>query len=98
MSKDDGSTDLDASDPTWEGDIKKLFTQGDIGCMRSAGSKFDLANYDDVKRKAVAILKRLKSDDPDRRMPLGAPKWPDAWIETFERWVNTGCKPGGASS
>ncbi len=98
MSKDDGRGDPSANDPTWEEDIKGLFTQLDIGCMRSAGSKFDLANYDDVKRKAPAILGRLRSVNPNLRMPLGAPAWPEAWTTMFERWMQAGYPRGGVPS
>ena len=76
--------------PTWEDDIKGLFNDGDVACMKRRG--LDLSNYQDVKTNARAILTTLESGS----MPPGSP-WPQDWIDTFKLWVDNGAPEGGDS-
>jgi hypothetical protein len=46
---------------------------------------FDLWSYDDVSRHADAILARVRAGN----MPCDG-RWPDAKVEVFQRWVETG--------
>ena len=78
-------TDAIGSAPTFEGDIKPLFREGDRASMLSA---FDLWSYADVKSHAAAIGERLK----DGSMPCDG-AWPAAKIEVFQRWTGTGMQP-----
>ena len=83
----DGGGGEVVENPTWEIDIKVLFTPTDIACMKNNGSQFDLSNYDDVARKADDILAAVSSGF----MPTGNDRnWPPEWVTTFENWINTG--------
>lgn len=80
---------------TWEDDIKHYFTQLDVGCMRAKQpNPFDLADYEAVKRKASAILSRLKlrvnQPDSEFGMPKGGRAWPPDKIANFEAWIAAG--------
>jgi hypothetical protein len=48
-------------------------------------SAFDLWSHDDVSQHAGAILARLR----DGSMPCDG-AWPEAQVELFERWVDSG--------
>ncbi|HEU4389017.1 MAG TPA: hypothetical protein VFV34_14550 [Blastocatellia bacterium] len=69
---------------TWEDDVKGLFTQGDIGCMRS--HSLDLSDYDDVKLNADDILYMVKSG----KMPKGGRPWSQEMCDTFQQWKSLG--------
>jgi hypothetical protein len=73
-----------SEDPSvgFEDDIKPLFRELDRRSMRSA---FDLWSYDDVTRHSGAIVARLRSGT----MPCDG-AWPDAQVDTFQRWIDTG--------
>ncbi|KAI7772237.1 hypothetical protein LZL87_007598 [Fusarium oxysporum] len=59
-----------------------------IGEMQYWG-KWDLSNYDDVKKRAVGIYKHLRSQAmPITRNPDHY--WPEAALEVFRNWVNHG--------
>ncbi|KAL5590420.1 hypothetical protein FOBRF1_013977 [Fusarium oxysporum] len=59
-----------------------------IGEMQYWG-KWDLSNYDDVKKRAVGIYKHLRSQAmPVTRNPDHY--WPEAALEVFRNWVNHG--------
>jgi CDGSH-type Zn-finger protein/truncated hemoglobin YjbI len=62
--------------------IKGLFRRGDRQSMLFA---FDLWSYDDVSRHADAISERLQAGT----MPCDG-AWPEAKIDVFRRWINTG--------
>jgi hypothetical protein len=66
----------------FETDIKPLFRERDRESMLSA---FDLWSHDDVSQHAGAILARLR----DGSMPCDG-AWPEAQVELFERWVDSG--------
>ena len=76
--------------PTWEANIKGLFNDGDIACMKRRG--LDLSNYQDVRVNAQSILDTISSGF----MPPGNP-WPESWVETFKRWIEIGAPRGGES-
>ncbi len=67
---------------SFDADIKPLFRELDRNSMRGA---FDLWSYDDVSANADAILGRLG----DGTMPCDA-AWPDAQVDAFTRWVESG--------
>jgi hypothetical protein len=72
---------------TWENDIRELFTQLDVGCMRARGKGLDLSDYESVKTFKDDILGRVKSGS----MPKGGPRWTDEKVALFETWMNDGC-------
>ena len=78
---------------SFEIDIRPLFTQRDIQGMSKA---FNLANYDDVKTHAGAILDRIRGIG-GAVMPPPPPKgegpWPQSRIDLFAKWVSDGCQP-----
>ncbi len=82
---DSGGGSVDS--PTWENDIKGLFNDGDVACMKRRG--LDLSNYQDVKVNAQNILDAVSSGF----MPPGNP-WPQSWIDIFKRWVEIGTPQG----
>jgi CDGSH-type Zn-finger protein/truncated hemoglobin YjbI len=67
---------------SFESHIKPLFRSRDKQSMSFA---FDLWSYDDVSRHADAILARVRAGN----MPCDG-RWPDAKVEVFQRWVQTG--------
>ena len=77
---------------SYEKDIKPMFTQMDQNHMKTRGSKFDLWSYADVKRKASAILTRVKNGS----MPppsSGEKRWTDDMVNKFQQWINEGYPP-----
>ena len=65
--------------------IKPLFRQRDRQSMSFA---FDLWSFADVSSRAAEILSRLR----DGSMPCDG-AWPDAKIELFQQWADTGMEP-----
>jgi hypothetical protein len=65
--------------------IRPLFRAKDKGSM---SSHFDLWSHGDVSQHADAILSRLRAGS----MPCDGP-WPDADVDTFQRWMETGKAP-----
>ncbi|MCB0379561.1 MAG: hypothetical protein KDD33_13800 [Bdellovibrionales bacterium] len=47
-------------------------------------------NYDLVKASAFAMLERMESPNPSRRMPLGAPALTEDKLAMFRAWLNAG--------
>ena len=79
------------SDPiSFAKDIRPLFSPIDVAHMSGA---FDLSNYDDVRRNAGQILRRLKGEGGDVMPPPPAGPWPDSRIALFESWINGGLQP-----
>ncbi len=66
----------------YEKHIRHLFRDGDRGSMSFA---FDLWAYEDVRGHAPEILERVRNGS----MPCDG-AWPEEWITTFARWVQTG--------
>jgi hypothetical protein len=72
----------DAAVPSFERDIRPLFTERDRVAMRWA---FDLGEVASVRQHAEAILKQVAAG----RMPCDAP-WPAERVALFRRWVEAG--------
>ncbi len=66
--------------------IRSLFRSNDIETMKPMG--IDLSSYEDVKKKAQAIYRRLSAKD----MPCDGP-WSDQSIQKFKEWMDSGMKP-----
>lgn len=74
--------------PTWYGEISRMFTQTDIDHMLAIG--LDLRTYDTVKASASQIYSQVATG----RMPPGAP-WSQGQVQTFLNWM-TNNYPKGA--
>ena len=75
--------------PSFSNHISLMFRSIDT---RHMAFRFDLADYDEVKRFSEDILKSLKGLEGRRVMPPiedGGP-WPEEWIALFERWITEG--------
>jgi hypothetical protein len=70
---------------TWEDDIKDLFTQLDIGCMRARGT-VDLSSYESVKKLFNPIFIRVENGS----MPKGGPAWPKEKVDLLKKWKEAG--------
>ncbi len=82
--------DKEVSNPTYMADIRHFFTPGDKKCM--AGFGIDLATYHGVVFNALRIFFKVR----DGEMPLGAPPWSTARVETFYNWMKNGYERGFA--
>ncbi len=72
-------------------DIRPLFRDVDIQHM----SWFcDLSKYEDVRDNADDILDRITQTGPKMMPPAndGGP-WPQAQIDLFRQWKDSGCAP-----
>lgn len=77
--------------PTWYGDIQKMFTSADIGCMQATmGNAFNLGSYQFVEEHSSQIYQVVASG----YMPKGGPAWPQVWVDTFRAWVAGGYQEG----
>jgi hypothetical protein len=65
-------------------DILPLFRPKDIDHMRRLGT--NLANYDEVRRNAEAVARRVSSAGPRRMPPPPDQRWTAVQIALFERW------------
>ena len=81
------TNDRAGSPITYENDIRPLFRMFDISSMKREGG-FDLSKYDDVKREAENIYRRLA----DKTMLCDRP-WSDDNIALFRTWIDTGLQP-----
>ena len=72
----------DAAVPSFERDIRPLFTERDRAAMRWA---FDLGEVASVRQHAEAILDQVAAG----RMPCDA-AWPPESVALFRRWVLAG--------
>jgi hypothetical protein len=70
---------------TWDDNIKKFFTQGDVGCMGARGLNLD--DYEDVKNNKDEILDRVS----DGSMPEGGPPWSQEKVKAFSDWMADCC-------
>lgn len=68
-------------------DIRPLFRDKDVQKMKGI-SGLDLADYDQVRRRAPAIHARLA----DGTMPCDRP-WSADDIDTFKAWMDAGAMP-----
>ncbi|MGA7220961.1 MAG: hypothetical protein WBX38_21780 [Candidatus Sulfotelmatobacter sp.] len=69
-------------------DIKPLFTQSQRDCMLQR-RKWDLFDYETVKKKARAIYAAVA----DGSMPQDGPRWPDDQVALFKQWMDEGYQP-----
>lgn len=76
---------MEASTPSYEGDIKPLFRAEDRSAMTFL---FDLWAYDDVKANAADILAATETGE----MPCDG-RWPRERVELLRRWIDGGCQP-----
>ena len=79
-----GAIEIPNADETlsFETNVKPMFRERDRQSMQFA---FDLWSYDDVSRSADAILDRLQAGT----MPCDG-GWPQAQIDLFQRWAESG--------
>ena len=80
-----------ASNPTWYGEIRYMFTKTDIAHMLPHG--INLGDYLTVKSHAISIFGQISAG----RMPPGNP-WPADWQTTFSNWISNGYLQGTAST
>jgi hypothetical protein len=70
-------------------DIKPLFSQSQRDCMLQR-RKWDLFDYDAVKKKARAIYVAVQ----DGSMPQPPEtRWPEDRVALFKKWMDEGCQP-----
>lgn len=83
---------------SFKGNIKSLFSPGDISCMKAYGVKLDdYAWMSDASgghgfpdhSHARDVLARLRGTQQPR-MPKGGPYWSDQRIKLFEQWMTDG--------
>jgi hypothetical protein len=70
---------------SFETDIKPLFREQDRSSMLS---RFDLWNYEDVKKHSFAIVAAVSAGT----MPCDGP-WTKEQVDTINRWVAAGTPP-----
>lgn len=73
---------MEHSEISFEQEIKPLFRERDRQAIDYA---FDLADYQDVRDNASAILEQVETG----RMPCDTP-WSDEQIDLFRRWIEAG--------
>lgn len=77
----------------WTDDIKQMFTQMDIDCMKPRG--VDLSSYQSTNTNATGIYVRVESGS----MPLpssGEERWSTEKVNLFGCWIKQG-KPENPS-
>jgi len=67
-------------------DIRPLFRDGDIACMKGAGVALGDAAWMCVPANAQLVYGAVTAG----KMPPDAP-WPAARIELFKQWMDAGC-------
>lgn len=67
-------------------DILPLFRDIDIEGMKPNG--IDLSSYENVKKRATHMYRRLSA----REMPCDEP-WSDSHLQTFKDWIESGMRP-----
>jgi hypothetical protein len=74
--------------------IRPLFSSIDIAHMSGI---FDLRNYDDVRKNAPQILRRLRGQDgpvmPPASADASSAPWSEDKIALFESWIDRGLQP-----
>jgi hypothetical protein len=75
-------------------DIRPLFSAIDVAHMSGA---FDLSKYDDVRKSAQQILRRLKGEGgavmPPPPAQGGSGPWAAEKIALFQSWIDGGFQP-----
>jgi photosystem II stability/assembly factor-like uncharacterized protein len=85
------TTIMNTQTPTWESNIKGLFNDADIACMKRRG--LDLSSFQDVKANAQGILDAVSRGF----MPPGN-RWPASSVATFKQWIDAGAPKGDTPS
>lgn len=67
---------------SFQKDIRPLFRMKDVNSMRS---RFDLSNYNDVKKYSNDIYRVVK----EGKMPCDV-KWDSDKVALFKKWIDTG--------
>jgi CDGSH-type Zn-finger protein/truncated hemoglobin YjbI/ferredoxin len=75
----------DGEPVSFDAHVRTLFRARDRQSMKFA---FDLWSYDDVRTHASAILEQVRTGS----MPCDG-AWDSTWVQTFERWAQTGMAP-----
>ncbi|HEY1426465.1 MAG TPA: tyrosinase family protein [Caulobacteraceae bacterium] len=78
------------ANPTYLGNIRGFFDDGEIACMNQQG--IDLSSYDSVRHHATDIYEQTKAGN----MPMGRTPWTAARVQTFLNWIKTGFPMGVA--
>lgn len=73
--------------PTWDKDVKNMFSDFDIEQMKKHNILLDVHN--DVREMSSKIYQRVAEGN----MPVGKPdkKWKPEKVATFYNWMNDGC-------
>jgi hypothetical protein len=93
---------VSANNPTWNDDIKEMFTPADIACMKNQG--VDLTSYDTVSGMAQQILAQVVGQNDASQAPnaqnnppsmpphdtTDTPYWTLDMINTFNTWIQQG--------
>lgn len=66
-------------------DIRPLFREGDVDCMKSAGVHLDDATWMSVPANAQSVLHAVSSE----MMPPDAP-WPKDRVAILQQWIDAG--------
>ncbi len=67
-------------------DIRPLFRDGDVKCMKSAGVLLDELTWMSVPENAQHVYHAIASG----KMPPDAP-WPAERVGLFKQWMDAGC-------
>jgi hypothetical protein len=84
--------------PTWESQVRDMFTLRDVAEMKAYDPSFELDTYHYVSRHARMILRSVTPSGRDdglsllgvRLMPLGAPPWSEDKRAIFRTWIELG--------
>jgi hypothetical protein len=71
---------------TFAKDIRPLFRDGDIRCMKPAGVHLDDPNWMTIPVNAQQVYGAVSA----AKMPPDAP-WPADRIKLFKQWMDAGC-------
>lgn len=71
---------------TFATDIRPLFRDGDIRCMKPAGVHLDDATWMTIPANAQKVYGAISAG----KMPPDAP-WPPERVALFKQWMDAGC-------
>ncbi|HEY1655071.1 MAG TPA: hypothetical protein VGF86_08170 [Candidatus Tumulicola sp.] len=80
---------MDSDGPTFQNDIRPMFTQIDVDHMRDYG--IDLSSRDDVEKHGEAIYQTVTGGTMPP--PGTGERWTSEMCERFKRWRDGGCRP-----
>lgn len=89
-----GAPTTPVENPNWLEHVRFFFTKRDFGCM---AHRFDLSNYNHVKRNVYQIWGITNSDVmPERTDQSGTQiRWAPVMKENFKTWMLNGCPYSG---